>query len=515
MCAVDADNLLVGRYQLGRQIGAGGIGQVWAAHDTVLGREVAIKVQQIDPDLDGPAFERFLREARSAAALQHPNVVTIFDSGTDEDTAFLVMELLPGPTLTGYLAQHGPLPEQAAVALAAQIASGLAAAHGAGVVHRDIKPANLMFDARGTLKIVDFGIARLTQTVTPQLTVMNGIIGSPPYLSPEGIDGRPVDERSDLYSLGAVLMVMLTGRGPFGGTHPLALLQQHLHAEPPQVRDRRPDIDPALNALVAQLLSKSPLDRPQSAQEVLNRLTGSTFELPPPTAPVSTTVPTRLTARPSPPAKARRTRSAGRPRQRALLGAGFLAGAAAMAVVAAVVLAMASRGGAPTATLVAPSPMALLPTAAITSGSDASPSASTPTAATTTRAAPSSSASTPTAAPTPEAKPSPKASTSAPRTADTGSGEPNLQPALSDLRAAVRAVSSSGQIGTTDAAGLDRRVNGLALQLEKKRGAAAIKKVDEFDNYVAGLMRKGQLPLDDERRIATALSEVRELVADA
>ena len=109
---MDADSLLVGRYQMGRRIGAGGVGQVWSAHDTVLGREVAIKVQEIDPELDDAAFERFVREARSAAVLQHPNVVTIFDSGTDQDTAFLVMELLPGPTLTGHLAQHGRCPSR-------------------------------------------------------------------------------------------------------------------------------------------------------------------------------------------------------------------------------------------------------------------------------------------------------------------------------------------------------------------------------------------------------------------
>jgi serine/threonine-protein kinase len=123
---MDAGSLLAGRYEMGRRIGAGGVGQVWSAHDAVLGREVAIKVQEIDPDLDRAAYERFVREARSAAALQHPNVVTIFDSGTDRDTAFLVMELLPGPTLDRYVAQHGPLPERDAVTLAEQVASGLA-----------------------------------------------------------------------------------------------------------------------------------------------------------------------------------------------------------------------------------------------------------------------------------------------------------------------------------------------------------------------------------------------------
>ena len=336
---MDAESWLVGRYELRRQIGAGGTGQVWTAHDAVLGREVAIKVQQADPDEDHAAFERFVREARSAAALQHPNVVTIFDTGIDGDTAFLVMELLPGPTLTGYLAQHGPLAEREAVALSAQVASGLAAAHGAGVVHRDIKPANLMFDARGTLKIVDFGIARLTQTVATRLTARDAVIGSPPYLSPEQLQGQRADERSDIYCLGGVMMTMLTGRAPFEGTHPLALMQQHLNAAPPQVSDRRPGIDPALNALVAQMLSKSPQDRPQSAVEVLDRLTGSTHEVPIGAATAAPLVDIGQTARPSPTHPYLRAESTARPRQRSLLGLGILAGAAVMALVAALVIA--------------------------------------------------------------------------------------------------------------------------------------------------------------------------------
>jgi hypothetical protein len=131
----------------------GGMGQVWAAHDAQLGRDLAIKVQQFDPAGDEVAFERFQREAQNAAGLQHPNVVTIFDNGTNGNMAFLVLELLPGPTLQTYVAERGPLPEQDAVTLAAAVASGLVAAHRAGVVHRDIKPTNLMFDGRGGLKI--------------------------------------------------------------------------------------------------------------------------------------------------------------------------------------------------------------------------------------------------------------------------------------------------------------------------------------------------------------------------
>jgi eukaryotic-like serine/threonine-protein kinase len=239
MVGMEAGMLLVRRYRLDRPIGAGGMGQVWAAHDTRLGRDVAIKVQQFDPTGDRVAFERFQREAQSAAGLQHPNVVTIFDSGIDQNMAFLVMELLLGPTLEAYVAERGPLSEREAVALAAAVAGGMSAAHGAGVVHRDIKPTNLMFDGRGGLKILDFGIARLAQTAAARLTATKTVIGSAPYMSPEQLTGQPADERSDLYALGCVMTTMVTGRPPFKGEHPLALLNQHVNAAAPKLSERR------------------------------------------------------------------------------------------------------------------------------------------------------------------------------------------------------------------------------------------------------------------------------------
>ena len=141
--------------------------------------------------------------------------MTIFDSGAEGGTAFLVMELLPGPNMEAYVAERGPLHEQDVITLTKGVAAGLAAAHAAGVVHRDIKPANLMFDARGTLKIVDFGIAHLADTAATRLTATNTVIGSASYLSPEQVQGRRADERSDLYALGCVMTTMLTGRPPF------------------------------------------------------------------------------------------------------------------------------------------------------------------------------------------------------------------------------------------------------------------------------------------------------------
>jgi serine/threonine-protein kinase len=530
---MEAESWLVGRYQLCRQIGAGGVGQVWTAHDAVLGREVAVKVQQADPDEDYDAFERFVRESRSAAALQHPNVVTIFDSGTDGDTAFLVMELLPGPTLTAYLAEHGPLPEQEAAALAAQVAAGLAAAHSAGIVHRDIKPANLMFDARGTLKIVDFGIARLTQAVATRLTARNAVIGSPPYLSPEQVQGHPVDERSDLYCLGGVLMTMLTGRAPFEGSHSLALLSQHLHAAPPQVRDRRPDVDPALNALVGQMLSKSPQDRPQSAVEVLNRLTGST-----PAAPAGTTRATTLvdlgpTARAALAPAAVRAESVARPGPRSLLGVGILTGAGAMAVVAALVVALMTTVDTPAAGRSGTAPTA--PTAALTRSSEP-PRAAEPGAAQPKAAQPSAAKATvakgklakgkvakPAATMTSRSKSPARSSAAAasrpptttpvaPRTADTSGDETDLAQALSRLRAAVGEVTSDGEVEAKRADDLTKRAEVLSQQLGRKHGAEATRRVDELDKYLAGLAEKGELTPAGQQRIATALSGLRDVV---
>ena len=172
------DALLADRYRLRRRLASGGMGEVWLADDAVLGREVAVKVLSVGADADQAAVERFALEARTLAALQHPNIVTIFDSGTPSGTAFIVMELLPGPTLAQLIADRGRLPEVEAVLLAAQVAAGLDAAHRAGVIHRDIKPANLMFSSSGMLKILDFGIARLSQTTTIGLTATNAVIGS-------------------------------------------------------------------------------------------------------------------------------------------------------------------------------------------------------------------------------------------------------------------------------------------------------------------------------------------------
>ncbi|HEY3407811.1 MAG TPA: protein kinase, partial [Propionicimonas sp.] len=303
------DALLADRYLLRRRLASGGMGEVWLAADSVLGRDVAVKVLSVGSDADQAAVQRFALEARTLAALQHPNIVTIFDSGTPTGTAFIVMELLPGPTLAQLIADRGRLPEAEAVLLAAQVASGLDAAHRAGVIHRDIKPANLMFSSSGMLKVLDFGIARLSQTTTIGLTATNAVIGSASYLSPEQAVGATVDERSDLYSLGCVLVTMVTGRPPFTADHPMAILHQQVNDEPPRLRELLPEASPALEALVQRLLNKRPDARPATAAEVEAQLTaiaaagpatslGATTVLletaAPPVAPPVPPAPTRL-----------------------------------------------------------------------------------------------------------------------------------------------------------------------------------------------------------------------------
>jgi serine/threonine protein kinase len=484
---MEAGTLLVGRYRLDRPIGSGGMGQVWAAHDTRLGRDVAIKVQQFDLVGDEVAFERFQREAQSAAALQHPNVVTIFDSGTDGNMAFLVMELLPGPTLQAYVAEQGPLPEREAVALAAAVASGLSAAHGAGVVHRDIKPTNLMFDGRGGLKIVDFGIARLAQTAAARLTATKTVIGSAPYLSPEQLTGDQADERSDLYALGCVMTTMLTERPPFDGEHPLALMHQHVNAPPPQLSERRPGINPAIEALVAQLLSKSPQDRPQSALAVLDRLSdieqGSSGV--PSAVQLATTAVMSQATRPLPIPAPTMTAPTLPDQPRAGRSRWIAGGATALAVVAAVLIVIASITSERPATESAASP----------SHDQASPTTSATRSAEPSHApAPTSSAS--------------ETMTTAKKTAAT------VQGALVDLRAAVTAVSSSGQIDGKKADELNKRVDELGKHLTEKDGKDAGKHVDDMEKYLRELSKKGELTASGAQRLAGALQTVRERAAE-
>ncbi len=255
--------VVAGRYRLRKSLGRGGFSEVWQAEDGLLGRAVAVKLFTAPPG-QPDLLARFDREARIVAGLRHPNVVVVFDAGVDQDVPYVVMELLAGPSLDRLLAARGPLPAELALGYAEQAAAGLAAAHAARVVHRDIKPGNLVLDSDGTLKIVDFGIATLARAAT-SLTAAGVTFGTPAYLSPEQAAGRPAEPRSDLYALGCVLYALLTGDPPFTGEHPVTTAQQHLTATARPVRERRPDLPPVIDQILAALLAKNPDDRPADA----------------------------------------------------------------------------------------------------------------------------------------------------------------------------------------------------------------------------------------------------------
>jgi eukaryotic-like serine/threonine-protein kinase len=259
-----ATHVLVDRYELGPVLGQGGMARVHQGVDRQLDRRVAIKVLAPPFDRDDEFVERFRREARAAAGLSHPNIVAVFDSGSDDGTHFIVTELVEGETLADRL-RDGPMPPADAVAVAVDIARALAAAHALGLIHRDIKPGNVMLLPDGRVKVVDFGIARAAGSDT--LTHTGVVLGSTAYLSPEQAGGQPVDERADLYSLGCVLYEMLTGRVPFRADTPIATMYRHVNEDAPPPSTIAP-VQPELEDVVLRCLEKDPKRRFASAAEL-------------------------------------------------------------------------------------------------------------------------------------------------------------------------------------------------------------------------------------------------------
>jgi eukaryotic-like serine/threonine-protein kinase len=254
-----------GRYKIVRKLGAGGMANVYLAEDQELGRRVAIKILNDRHANDDQFVERFRREAKNAAALSHPNIVSIYDRGEAEGTYYIAMEYLDGRSLKELIVTRGPAPVPVAVDYARQILSALRFAHRHGIVHRDIKPHNVLVDGEGRVKVTDFGIARAGAS---QMTEAGSIVGTAQYLSPEQARGTNVDQRSDLYSLGVVLYELLTGATPFGGDTPVEIAMKHLSQvpEPPSVK--RPSLPHDLDQLVMRSLAKEPDERYQSAEEM-------------------------------------------------------------------------------------------------------------------------------------------------------------------------------------------------------------------------------------------------------
>ena len=264
----------IGPYEILASLGAGGMGEVYRARDPRLDRSVAVKVLTSSRGATPEELERFQREARAIARVSHPNICTVYDVGQEEGVPFLVMELLEGETLAERL-WRGPIPIDAALAIATQIAEALDEAHRKDVVHRDLKPSNVMLTAGG-VKLLDFGLAKLRDgeyediaqkaTKSLHLTDQGTVLGTLPYMAPEQVEGRPADARTDTFALGVVLYEMTTGRAPFQGTSHASLTAAILTHEPPPISSRIPTTPASLDRVVKKCLSKDPDERWQSAK---------------------------------------------------------------------------------------------------------------------------------------------------------------------------------------------------------------------------------------------------------
>jgi serine/threonine-protein kinase len=455
---------LNGRYRLDEIIGSGATATIWRAWDRRLDRAVAVKVLD-GTGLGGDANERarFRDEARTLARLSHPNIVAVFDSGMENGVAYVVMELVEGRSVVWRLAD-GVIPVAEAATVMAQVCDALAAAHAAGVVHRDIKPGNILLGPGRTVKVCDFGIARLLDATA--LTATHVAVGTSSYMSPEQVAGRPLDGRADLYAVGCVLFRMLTGTAPFVGDSAFNVAYQQLHNQPPTVRSRRADIPEELDRLVGRLLAKDPARRPVTAAEVRVELLRWSD---PVTAAVAT-------------AAARRRRPFVR------VGVATMA---ALAVPGALLVAWPDQEPAqPPAAAVSPASSA---TASASTSASASPSVSPAKVATSKMAT----------APTPQPEPSPSP---LPR---------SVLDQIMDLKALVRQLEATGQLPPSNADDLDHMLNDLTNLViqDKQREAhdklAAIQKKND-DLLAAGkISPAGHAAFEDGLdRLAVAISNM-------
>lgn len=264
------------RYELGEILGFGGMSEVHIARDTRLHRDVAVKVLRADLARDPSFYLRFRREAQNAAALNHPAIVAVYDTGEAETPTgplpYIVMEYVDGVTLRDIIHTEGPVPPQRAIEIVADACQALNFSHQHGIVHRDIKPANIMISKNNAVKVMDFGIARAIADSGNRVTQTAAVIGTAQYLSPEQASGQNVDARSDVYSLGCVLYELLTGEPPFVGDSPVAVAYQHVREDPQPPSQRHEGISPELDAVVLKALAKNPDNRYQSAADMRSDL---------------------------------------------------------------------------------------------------------------------------------------------------------------------------------------------------------------------------------------------------
>src|SRR5215217_4668586 len=269
--------LLGGRYQVGELLGYGGMAEVHRGRDLRLGRDVAVKTLRSDLARDATFQLRFRREAQNAAALNHPAIVAVYDTGEEhgpsgEALPYIIMEFVNGRTLKEVLAAEGRLMPRRALEICADMCAALEFSHRHGIIHRDIKPGNVMLTQTGQVKVMDFGIARALASGATTMTQTSAVIGTAQYLSPEQARGESVDARSDVYSMGCLLYELVTGAPPFTGDSPVSVAYQHVREDPRLPSSISPDIPPELDAIVMKAMAKNPANRYQSAADMRSDL---------------------------------------------------------------------------------------------------------------------------------------------------------------------------------------------------------------------------------------------------
>ena len=279
LARVPVGQLLDGRYRVEAHLAQGGMATVYLGTDTRLDRTVALKIMHAELASDEDFVRRFVAEARSVARLSHPNVVTVYDQGADGRTLYLAMEYVPGRTLRDLLAERSALRPREALDILEGVLAGLAAAHAAGIAHRDVKPENVLLGNNHSIKVADFGLARLLSDATH--TKSGLLIGTAAYLAPEQVAGGRTDFRADVYSAGIMLFELLTGRQPYTGDTPLTVAHRHVNEVVPPPSSLVPGLPPALDLLVARATSRDPELRPADAGQFLYAITGARHGLPP------------------------------------------------------------------------------------------------------------------------------------------------------------------------------------------------------------------------------------------
>ena len=262
------ENLLAGRYKIVKSLGEGGMADVYLAIDTIINREVAIKILRGELGNDPVTLLRFQREANAASKLNHPNVVQVYDVGTSEDRHFIVMEYIRGKTLKQLIQLRGALHKEEAVSIMKQLLSAVAEAHRHNIIHRDIKPQNVLVKDDGTVKITDFGIALAHNAV--QLTQSDSVLGSAHYLAPETTRGEAATNQCDIYSLGIVFYELLCGSVPFTGDNPVQIAMKHLSEEIPSIREFNPSLPQSIENIIIKATAKNKAYRYQSVEEMLH-----------------------------------------------------------------------------------------------------------------------------------------------------------------------------------------------------------------------------------------------------